>query len=467
MTFTNQSIQFGSLFLDGTSGALELTSNADYGWDLWTDAGSGATFLSPTGNHGVAVDWSNLAVSTTWLSTSSTQNTWYLPPQVLNGVTFVPEMFLTGVGQNGGIAMLQPNGPGGVMLGPCLTTFSLVAPVPPPPPAGSTTDATILPNLPVTGLQGAWAPTVQQFDSDYWLGQLQRPDVDSAGNQNCVVMTNGIGLQGNWGQFDADAYTSGQILLGCKSIAQPNAPQWVAIPLGAIPPSDSTNPTLAQAGTGAFNTHYQNAADQFGGMQKRAIWRLMWEGIAANNNWYPWGYNYPGSNVSTYPADFVAAWNQMAAMVLPIIPGELCWNLNQDFLSCPVWQQCWPTGTYQPSIIGVDIYYQGWMGAVGSDGGTGVFNQYHLPGLQAAAAFAKQNNVRFAIPEWGIQNGDAPGWVTALGQFINSLAGETVTINGQTLPLYVYAGAYLVGTDSIGVGCPNALAVFEQPPFAL
>lgn len=137
MTFTNQSIQFGSLFLDASSGSAALTSNADYGWDLWTDSGSGATFLSPTGRTDVALDWEQLALTETWLSTSSSQNTWYVAATLVNGVTVIPQMFLTGYGQNGGVAMLQPNGSGGVEMGPCLSTFSLVTPVPVPPSSSS------------------------------------------------------------------------------------------------------------------------------------------------------------------------------------------------------------------------------------------------------------------------------------------------------------------------------------------
>jgi hypothetical protein len=483
-TFTGQTITFANgqvLDLSGASAALATnTGSPGQVLDLWTDSGSGATFLSPSKNHGIALAWDTLQVSATWLSTSSSQNTWYQPPQTYTFpdntiVTYVPEMFLTGYGQTDNILMLQVDSAGALVMGPCLSTFALMTPITPPPPSGSTTDATIIPALPVSGFQGAWGifstPIVEAFDSDQWLTFLKRPEVDSAGNQNCVVMGDGIGVNsiGGWSDFDGEAYTSGQDLLGCKSISNPNAPQWVAIPLQAIPISDPTNPTLNQAGTGTFNSHYQNAADQFGGMQNRAIWRLMWELIAANNTWYGGGYSssFDAAQQAQYALDFVAAWNQMAETVLAIIPGELCWNLNMDFLACPVWQQCFPTGKYQPSIVAVDVYYQGWMGAPGSDGGTSVFNQYILPGLQAASAFAKQNNVRFAICEWGIQNGDAPGWVTALGQFITSLASETVTINGQTLPFYVYNGAYLVGTDSIGSGCPNSLAIYAEPPFAL
>lgn len=460
--FTNQLIMFGSLALDITSGTAELaapTGAPGQCWSLNVLADGVTCFLVPATNpNGVALDPTIMTLAAAWYSASSNQALSVIPATWGAQMQFVCNAKGQALTASGNSIVLA------AIAGAVLAT----PPVYSPPPPGSTTAATIIPNLPVTGFQGAWSPLHQQFDSDWWLTQLTRPDVDSAGNQNCVVMTNGIGIQSNWSQYDSDAWTSGQIMLGDKSISQPNAPQWVAIPLGAFPPSDSTSPTLAQAGTGAFNSHYANAAGQFGGMQNRVIWRLMWEGIAANNNWYPWGYNYPGSSVSTYPQDFIAAWNQMAATVLPILPGELCWNLNQDFLSCPVWQQCWPTGKYQPSIIGVDVYYQGWMGAVGSDGGTGVFNQYHLPGLQAAATFAEQNNCRFAICEWGIQNGDAPGWVTALGQFITSLNGKTVTINGQTLPLYVYAGAYIVGPDCIDPGgTPLSMAVYETPPFAL
>lgn len=376
-----------------------------------------------------------------------------------------------------GTTVLEPTSDGTSVQMAAPAQWSIVTPpvYNPPPPQGSTTAATIIPNLPTTGLQGAWwdgnGKSIQQFDSDDWLAALGLPAVDASGNQNCVMMDNGIGTQATWSTFDGDAYASGQITLGAVSISHPTAPQYIAIPLQAIPTSDSTNPTLNQAGTGAFNSHYTNAAGQFGASltaKSKFLWRLNWELIAANNTWYGGGYQsgFTPAQATQWAADFVASWNQMAASVLPILPGELVWNLNQDFLACPVWQQAFPTGKYQPSIVAVDVYYQGWMGAVGSDGGTGVFNQYHLPGLQAAAAFAKQNNCRFAICEWGIQNGDAPGWVTALGQFITSLAGETVTINGQTLPLYTYAGAYIVGPDCIDPGgTPNSMAVFEKPPF--
>jgi hypothetical protein len=359
--------------------------------------------------------------------------------------------------------ILRPSADGtGVEMAPPPSGWAIVAP-PVTPPVNDSTDATVIPGLPVAGLQGAWSPTNQAFDSDYWLAFLSRPPIDATGAQNCIVMANGIGIQGDWTQFGGDAYYSGQVAQQSNSIANPGAKQWFAIPLGAFPPSSGS---LAEAGTGAFNQHYANAASQFGAVQGRVLWRLMWEGIAQRNDWYPWGYDYPGSSPGTYAADFVAAWNQMAQSVLPILPGELVWNLNQDFLACPVWQECWPQGQYRPSIVAVDVYYQGWMGPVGPDGGLGVFNQYHLPGLEEAAAFALEKGARFAIAEWGIQNGDAPGWVAALGQFISSLEGETVTINDETLPLYVYNGAYLVGADSI-VNCPNALTVYSSPPFAL
>lgn len=140
MTFTNQAIMFGTLAVDGTSGALELaalTGSPGQCWDLWADngnGGSGGIFLSPAGNHGLAVDWESLAVTTIWPSTSSSQNTWYQAAQSYNGVTYVPQMFLTGYGQNGGIVMLQPNGSGGLEMGPCLTTFALETPPPYTPP---------------------------------------------------------------------------------------------------------------------------------------------------------------------------------------------------------------------------------------------------------------------------------------------------------------------------------------------
>lgn len=489
-TFTNQTIQFGSLYVSGTAGPLTLAASGTP-YDLWTDPGNGIQFLSPTeSNQSMAVDWSQNppVVGTLWDDPSSPQATWYLAPQTYtwpdNTVSqFVPPMFLRG-NTNETITMFQPDGNGGVTMGPCLSTFILSGYTPPPSGgggtgggSGSTTAATIIPSIPSTGLQGAWwdgnGANVQQFDSDDWLKALNRPPVDASGYQNCVFMDNGVGTTPDgWTQFDGASYYSGQVPLSSTSISRPSAPQYIAIPLQAIPISDPTNPTLNQAGTGAFNAHYTNCADQFAteiNAGSKALWRLMWELIAANNTWYAGGYQsgFTPAQATQWAADFVAAWNQMAQMVLAVYPGELIWNLNQDFLACPVWQQAFPTGTYQPSIVGVDVYYQGWMGPVQADGGAGVFNQYHLPGLQAASAFAKANNCRFAICEWGIQNGDAPGWVTALGQFIDSLAGETVTINGQTLPLYTYAGAYIVGPDCIDPnGTPNSMAVYEQPPFA-
>jgi hypothetical protein len=292
-------------------------------------------------------------------------------------------------------------------------------------------------------MQGASNPTTGTTDFAYWAGQLNMPVFDNTGNYSILFMCNGIGLQGDWDQFAGDAYTSSHM----PASDDPNLSKYYPlVPLGSHPPADPSDPTLAQAASGSFNANYANAAVQFIGTgRSSAVWRLMWEWTSDG---YPWSYSWPAQDQANYAANFIGAWQQMRAAVRSVMPNSgFVWNLNQDFLTaCPIWQDCYP-GDDSVDVIGIDTYDQGWMSSVTDP--LARFNQFSLPGLQAAAQFAAAHGKQFAVCEWGVgENGDNPVFVRQMAAFLASCPAPVT-----------YHGYYDVG-DFDFQNSPQTLAAF-------
>jgi hypothetical protein len=290
-------------------------------------------------------------------------------------------------------------------------------------------------------MQGAANPATGTTDLAYWAGQFSMPMFGNTGSYSIPFMCNGIGLQGDWDQFAGDAYTSSHM----PGSDQSNLFRYYPlIPLGSHPPADSSDPTLAQAASGSFNDSYANAAVQFIGTgRSSAIWRLMWEWTSDG---YPWGYNWPSQDQTNYAANFIGAWQQMRSAVQSVMPNSgFVWNLNQDFLTaCPIWQDCYP-GDAVVDAIGIDTYDQGWMNSVTDP--LARFNQFTLPGLQAAAQFAAAHGKQFAVCEWGVgENGDNPVFVEQMAAFLASCPAPVA-----------YHGYYDVGDFDLQ-NSPQALA---------
>jgi len=111
----------------------------------------------------------------------------------------------------------------------------------------------------------------------------------------------------------------------------------------------------------------------------------------------------------------------------------------------------WSTPTsgaiWRTSGIGIDTYDQGWMNSVTDP--LARFNQFSLPGLQAAVQFAAAHGKQFAVCEWGVgENGDNLVFVQQMAAFLASCPAPVV-----------YHGYYDVADFDLQ-NSPQAVAAF-------
>ena len=173
---------------------------------------------------------------------------------------------------------------------------------------------------------------------------------------------------------------------------------------------------MSKAATGGYDSYYQNMAHQLAnsGAAVKSV-RFGWE---CNGNWYPWSVGGKGGiNQST--ANYKATFRRMASIFRSELPGVLIeWNTN--------WATASGYGAGNPEdyfpgsdvvdVVSMDFYEsnQGNWAATQSGGGNGARN------LDWLASFAKANNLKVGLSEWGAANDDG-SYIASAAKWMNSL----------------------------------------------
>ena len=200
----------------------------------------------------------------------------------------------------------------------------------------------------------------------------------------------------------------------------------VSFPMLTIAGWDSENATdMAVAATGGYDALYLAMAKTLAGAGNKMTVRIGWE---MNGNWYPWSIGGPAGTHNT-AANYIATFQRIANILRANVPGvqiEFCTNWASSVYSYADGTNAgtpldyWPGAQYV-DVVSMDIYETN-IGDWATTQSTGTYNLDWLVG------FAKTNNTKVALAEWGAAKGDAAyvqsaiAWMNSLGSlFIYSV----------------------------------------------
>jgi hypothetical protein len=281
------------------------------------------------------------------------------------------------------------------------------------------------------------SPVTQTVGVDPWTswGQtLKRPGP-------IIGMPNGVGV-GDPGNYQGESYFS------FSDPMQPIVTTHFVYFLSSIGLNykGPGAPTMADAASGTMDQPWGDAAGKTRGaegygdpwtfpplteVRPSCIIRPGWE---MTGDWYSWGMNAPGQ--LAYPdwcTAFKTAYRRCVNLwreIMPTMPSVgSCFNPNGDYLTKGVNLDDFYPGDDIVDSIGVDIYdYPQWQGGMQADGVTPIlspqdrWDQFILPNLQAADAYAAAHGKQVCVPEAGAGEGggDNPTFVTALAAWCAS-----------------------------------------------
>lgn len=231
-------------------------------------------------------------------------------------------------------------------------------------------------------------------------------------------------IAGSWSDNNQDMLHFWQLQPGAE-FGSWGLPMDVAI--GAIGPGE----TWAQAAQGAYDARWRQSLTK-----ARELWahrpgtlfiRFAHE---MNGNWYPWSVD------AGEAGDFIAAWKRFHDLQEQVYPAaQLVFCVNRESIGTGIdWRQTFPGAAYV-DVMGVDYYNQypyvsdaaGWSASLDDR------DQYGSPkGLDAHLAFARENGLPLAVPEWSAKasQGDSPAFVRGMYEFFRAHQG---TGAGQVL----------------------------------
>lgn len=225
-------------------------------------------------------------------------------------------------------------------------------------------------------------------------------------------------IAGSWSDNNQDMLYLWQLQPGAE-FGSWNLPMDVAI--GAI----GAGETWAQAAQGAYDARWRQsltkARDLWAHRPGTLFIRFAHE---MNGNWYPWSVE------AGEAGDFITAWKRFHDLQEQIYPAaQLVFCVNRESIGTGIdWRQTFPGAAYV-DVMGVDYYNQypyvsdaaGWAASLDDR------DQYGSPkGLEAHLAFARENGLPLAVPEWSAKasQGDSPAFVRGMYEFFRAHQGS-------------------------------------------
>ena len=202
------------------------------------------------------------------------------------------------------------------------------------------------------------------------------------------------------------------------------------------PNPPSTSMTL-MLGVGALTTTEATSIGQslVAAGQSHAIIRVMWEQNQDINGWFQ-DWNQLAFTAAQYISTFQSIVTAMRA-----VPGQgftFMWNPNGgsgNEATGRTWNDTWPGKAYV-DYVGVDQY---------DDPG-------YAANIQTVIAFAQAQGLPAALPEWGLNGTDDPGYINAVADLVNNTANDVL------LEAYF---SYPGSTDSDITQFPQSEAAFK------